>query len=376
MDINRNNYEDFFLLYADNELSKTERKVVEIFVQENPDLKEEFGMWKLSINTPDEDVKLMDKSFLLKKEPPFINENNYEEIFVRYHDNELSGEKRKETENFAAENSTFKTDFELIGKAKLIPDTSIVFPGKKSLYRKEKNGKVIPMILWRSMVAAVFIGFGLWITISYYNKNDVSQSVATTTNNNVQKSAIKDEKPDTNIVSQKPGKEDNNIVSSTKTTRPAAGIKKNKTEIEKPVLKEQKIKEEAVASNIIKTNNKPAEQKTNLPKPDVDYQLVASDKPVKDLPAIIEKTETPLAENNIAIQANKIDPDIQNVSHAKKASYLPDANINNQNYVFYDVSADEFRKSKVGGFLKKVTRVVERNNPIIRLLAERDIVAK
>ena len=61
MDINKNNYEEFFLLYADNELSKTERKVVEIFVQENPDLKEEFSMWKLAINTPDEDVKLMDK---------------------------------------------------------------------------------------------------------------------------------------------------------------------------------------------------------------------------------------------------------------------------------------------------------------------------
>src|SRR6185437_4053228 len=119
MDINRNNYEEFFLLYADNELSKTERKVVEIFVQENPDLKEEFSMWKLSINIPDEDLKLLDKSFLLKKEPPFINENNYEEIFVGYHDNELSDVQRKEVQNFVKENSKLKPGFELIGKAKL-----------------------------------------------------------------------------------------------------------------------------------------------------------------------------------------------------------------------------------------------------------------
>lgn len=375
MDINRNNYEDFFLLYADNELSKTERKVVEIFVQENPDLKEEFSMWKLSINIPDEDLKLLDKSFLLKKEPPFINENNYEEIFVGYHDNELSDVQRKEVQNFVTENSKFKPGFELIGKATLIPDNSIVYPDKKSLYRKEKNGKVIPMILWRSMAAAIVVGFGLWITISYYNKDGVSKPVATTTNNNVQKSSIKQTKPDTNILGKHPGKEDNNIASSTKTTGPAT-IKKNETETEKPVLKEQKIREQLIANNHRKTTDKPAEQNINIPNPDVDYQLATSDKPVKDLPAIIAKIENPLAENHIAMQANKIDPDIQNVSQAKKASYLSDANSNNQNYVFYDVSADEFRKSKVGGFLKRVTRVVERNNPITRLLAERDIVAK
>ena len=375
MDINRNNYEEFFLLYADNELSKTERKVVEIFVQENPDLKEEFSMWKLAINTPDEDVKLMDKSFLLKKEPPFINENNYEEIFVRYHDNELSDLQRKEVQNYVAENSKFKPGFELIGKAKLIPDNSIVYPGKKSLYRKDKNGKVIPMILWRMMAAAIFIGCGLWISISYYNKNGVSKPMATTINNKIQKSAIKEEKPDTNIVNKKPRKEDKNIASSTKTTRPAT-IKKNETETEKPVSKEQKIREQLIANKERKRMDKPAKQNINIPKPDIDYQMATSDKPVKDLPAIIEKTETPLAENHIAMQANKIDPGIQNVPQAKKASYLSDANSNNQNYVFYDVSADEFRKSKVGGFLKKVTRVVERNNPIMRLLAERDIVAK
>ncbi|HUZ57685.1 MAG TPA: hypothetical protein VMU83_02780 [Hanamia sp.] len=367
MNINRNNYEEFFLLYADNELSKTERKVVEIFVQENPDLKEEFSMWKLSVNSPDEGVKLLDKSFLLKKESSFINENNYEEIFVLYYDNELSTEQKKETENFIIENSKFKEDFELIGKAKLIPENSIVYTGKKQLYRKEKSGRKIPMILWRSIAAAIFIGFGLWITVSYFNKKEVSQSVATTKNSNAHKPVIKEVTPGTKSVNQKPGKEENNMASSTKTTEPSR-IKKNETEVEKPVLKEQKINEQTIANNDAKANNKPAELKINTTKTNDDSQLAASAKPVKDLPAIIEKNKTPLTDNHNAMQTPKIDTDIQNGRpKVQTASYVSDADASNQNYVFYDVPAEEFRKSKVGGFLKKVKRVVERNNPINRL---------
>ena len=243
MNINRDNYEEYFLLYADNELSKTERKVVEIFVQENPDLKEEFSMWKLSINIPDEDLKLLDKTFLLKNEPAFINENNYEEIFVLYHDNELSLLQKTETEKFITQNTKYKTEFELIGKAKLTPDNLIVYPDKKKLYRKEKSGKVIPLILWRALAAAVFIGFGLWITISYSNKNGISQPAATATNNNVHKPAIKEAEPDKNIIAQKPGKEDSSIASSTKTTGPS-GLKKDAIEIKNRAVKEQREKEE------------------------------------------------------------------------------------------------------------------------------------
>ena len=61
---------------------------------------------------------------------------------------------------------------------------------------------------------------------------------------------------------------------------------------------------------------------------------------------------------------NKAEP----VADAQNASYVQNANDNNQNYVFYDITTEEFRKTKVGGFLKKVKRVIVRNNPISRLL--------
>jgi cytoskeletal protein RodZ len=374
MTINRNNYEEFFLLYADNELSKTERKIVEIFVQENPDLKEEFSMMKLTINSPDKKVTLLDKSFLLKKEPPFINENNYEENFVLYHDDELSEEQKIETEKFIVENPILKTDFELIGKSKLSPEISVVYPGKKRLYRKEKSGKVIPMILWRSLATAVFVGFGLWIIISYLNKSQVHQPVATTVNNGLQKSPEKQTQPDTNIISKKPAKEENGVVSSIKTTEPEK-IEQKKKEVEKPALKEQKIKEESIAVNDAKPE-KGAAKKIIVTTIDANHQLAVPDQQSQKLTDVIEKVETPIAINSEPTRSNEIKTGAPNAAHAQTVSYVTDAGVNNQNYVFYDVTTDEFNRSKVGGFLKKVKRVVERNNPITRLLTEGDLVTK
>jgi hypothetical protein len=96
MNINLNNYEEYFLLYIDNELSKQDRNEVASFLQSHPELQEEFDSLQFTFNTPEEEISLSDKSFLLKNEPStFINESNYEEHLVAYHDNELNEEESK-----------------------------------------------------------------------------------------------------------------------------------------------------------------------------------------------------------------------------------------------------------------------------------------
>jgi hypothetical protein len=52
MDINRNNYETFFLLYLDRELKPEEVLKVEKFLTENPDLQKEFAILKQTILLP------------------------------------------------------------------------------------------------------------------------------------------------------------------------------------------------------------------------------------------------------------------------------------------------------------------------------------
>jgi hypothetical protein len=67
MDINRNNYETFFLLYLDRELSLADRQAVEKFLIENTDLQKEFALLQQTIFSP-ADMILDDKESLLRKE--------------------------------------------------------------------------------------------------------------------------------------------------------------------------------------------------------------------------------------------------------------------------------------------------------------------
>ena len=114
MNITRNNYEEYFLLYADKELAADEKNMVEMFVQQNPDLEEEFIMLQQSVIKPD-NIILEDKSALFRKEE-FIDHNNYEEIFLLYTDNELSLSEIEETEKFVLSNTALQAEFTLLQK--------------------------------------------------------------------------------------------------------------------------------------------------------------------------------------------------------------------------------------------------------------------
>jgi hypothetical protein len=67
MEINRNNYETFFLLYLDRELSPPERQDVEKFLGENADLQKEFLLLQQTILIPAETI-FEQKELLFRKE--------------------------------------------------------------------------------------------------------------------------------------------------------------------------------------------------------------------------------------------------------------------------------------------------------------------
>jgi hypothetical protein len=165
--INRHNYEEFFLLYVDNELNVAERKAVEDFVQQNPDLEEELVMMMQSVLRPDRNIVFGNKESLLKNKPAngLVNESNYEEYFVLYGDNELSNEEKDLVEQFVYKHPRYQAEFELIQQARFIPEHAALYPDKNELYRTEGDHRVIPFGWWKIAAAAIvvlFLGVAAW----------------------------------------------------------------------------------------------------------------------------------------------------------------------------------------------------------------------
>ena len=188
--INRNNYEEYFLLYIDNELDAASKLLVENFVQQNADLEVELQMLNQLKALPDE-IVFDDKEILLRTEGNSINEANYEEYFLLYIDNELSATKRAEVEMYVLQHPKLQDEFTTLKQAVFTAE-NINYGDKQTLYRTEKR-RVVPIKIWRLAAAAIFIGvsaFGVWLSqqsssnievasVKPHQQNQLKENIAT-----------------------------------------------------------------------------------------------------------------------------------------------------------------------------------------------------
>jgi hypothetical protein len=192
MIINRHNYEEFFILYLDNELNSADRRLVEAFIEQHPDLGEELQLLEQTRLELDPAVVFDGKESLMK---PVglgqINADNQEEWLVQYIDNELDNEQKAAVEIYAANNPSVKTELELLLKTKLRPENSITFFNKESLYRREESPvrRLLPLRFWR-VAAAVLLFIALTIGgYVIFNNNNKPEGGLAKINTGAKKSA-------------------------------------------------------------------------------------------------------------------------------------------------------------------------------------------
>ena len=190
--INRQNYEEFFLLYADGELSAADKQAVELFVQENIDLTDEFAVYQQT-KLPIEHFAFEDKNTLYR----FAEKNRdiaaYEEAFLLALDNELTPKEKDTLDIFLSEHPFFQETFSQLTQTKL-PIEVVLFPDKSSLYRKEEK-PVIYLYRWKIAIAAALVGLVvlLWTIVPDYRtpgvlvakKSDTEKIITPSKNGNV-----------------------------------------------------------------------------------------------------------------------------------------------------------------------------------------------
>lgn len=165
--VDRHNYEEYFLLYIDNELNAEQKLAVENFITQNEDLRPEFEMLQqatLSLDT----IHFERKESLLKKESG-ISINNYEEYFLLSVDDELADHEKESVEKFVLQHPRLQDEFILLNKTKLKPET-IVFKNKEALLRKER--RVAPLFWMKISIAAAVIGIVAFSWFALYDNNN------------------------------------------------------------------------------------------------------------------------------------------------------------------------------------------------------------
>jgi hypothetical protein len=337
MELNINNYEEYFLLYADNELSVEAMKQVEAFVRDNPVLKEEFDSIQKTVLTADTTIEFNDKSLLFKK-PSSFDSRSHSENFILYHDGELSRTEEEMVEKLVKEEEGLKKEFDLIKRVRIEAET-IIFPDKRSLYKKETDDRVIP-IWWRWAAAAILLGFGIWGGAKYFETPAPSHEVVKeikhpARSNNLptpinKEQVVKDQKP---VPVSIPGTDKQNDI-------PVLRVKHDN---KSPVINKNNDLKRSDENVAIDLNNK---------EKDLANTLKDLQKTVNEVVKNLDNLKTSKTEEQPADQEYKV----------TNASYTQDNNTkSDDDYAFYNVPQRQFDKTKIGTLIKKTKRIVIRN---------------
>lgn len=342
MNINRDNYEEYFLLYADNELSAAEKNIVELFLADNPDLKEEMRMLQQAILEPEE-VLFENKGNLLK--PQSLDTEIQQQLLLLL-DNELAVNEKQHIESLIKNDEAVKKEWNLLQQTKLSAADAIVFADKESLYKKE-SGRVVPFSWWR-LAAAILIGFGLWGAVSYFNKRTTALPAAETASGT---DKVNPAEKTTSITDQN--------IPANSTIEKEAGT--------------TAIKQNGYSNNTLPENKKLPQSRTSKEK----NEMVLQQRENNNLPTLVletlnntsgDKTETanvPPEKKEIKNEPGSTDP-LENKITAPDTyavnTVFADNNDNKKNFARFDEEEDDDKpkKTKIGGFFKKVKRVLER----------------
>lgn len=352
MNINRNNYEEYFILYMDNELNSEERRSVETFVQLHPDLQEELELLMQTKLVPDENIVFTHKEDLTFSSS--ITLLNYEEWLVAYIDNELTPGQKINVEAFLTANPSIQQEFFLLQQTKL-PLEIIEFPYKDSLYRKEEK---VRRIAWKRIAAAAVLlltagSVALLVTNSNGTtdpeKGNVAANPAATIKENVgqQSATINNSGQLVENVTKE------NTQQTEATTQPVLVKQETKENIRKEIKQNNQLPVAEKDQPAMVTN-----KSNNLPAPDFNPNVIATNQnnKIQQPELIANNYDKPLKQNDNKSTVTPPANDTYNNTNDPIAA-------KQNNDVIY-ASDNTGKKGKLRGFFRKVTRTFEKRTNI------------
>lgn len=357
MNINRNNYENFFLLYADGELRADERKAVEDFIAENEDLRIELEMLQATV-LPAEEILFADKSFLYKE---IIFDSKIQEQLLLKIDDELTGKQLADINTLLATNAVATWEYNLLLKTKLDAKEKIIFEEKHLLYKKERDNVVVfGWLRWAA--AAILVGFGLFFGLKFFDNNSTKLGTEIAT-----KTTIENKNGNTTLPINNESTDEQNIASIIPLHKK---VKESSTSIENNNIIENievnSRKEKQDIKNIVPPKNIQTQEINKISNIKEQEQIVTIKKEniiqpqqkiiVKEIPqeqiasiSVTEKIKSLIVANENIVPLEDTYAKTVALSNTEKS----------ENKILY-MDEDDVKRSKAGGFFKKVKRFVTR----------------
>ncbi|OFX62330.1 MAG: hypothetical protein A2046_07385 [Bacteroidetes bacterium GWA2_30_7] len=188
MNINRDNYEQYFIDYYDENLSKSQIDELFIFLEANVDAKNEFFAYSQEIILIPENISFDAKNQLKQiTNDTVISKDNFEKFCVAQIEDDLNKHQQLEFEQFVNTQEIYLKEYNLYKKTILKVDENIVFNHKHELKHYAINKIKPSRIYWfaSAIAASILLYFMLKI-----NNNEPEKILSNNSNN------IKIEKPD------------------------------------------------------------------------------------------------------------------------------------------------------------------------------------
>jgi hypothetical protein len=223
ININRHNYESFFIDYLDGNLNHHEVAELMFFLSENSDLEAELESLR-EFGLKDKIKKFPSKS-KLKKDDGSISGSFIDDECIAKIEGDLNLKELHEFNSKLDNNLELQFNFLKLNKVVLIKDKSVYFPNKESLKRSVKTINLKPYYRYAAvLIPAIIISVFYLIPNNTVNTNN-SQYVA---NNNVVTEQVEN-----NIISDNQGFK---IIKKETPSIVAKSINKEKQEVKKQVI--------------------------------------------------------------------------------------------------------------------------------------------
>jgi hypothetical protein len=339
MEITQHNYEHYFLMYIDNELSAEEMAAVNDFIMQHPNYANKLEALQ--------QLKISPATLIYENKFSLYKLSEQDEQCITYLENEMTNEEKASFESEISTDIFLQTNVKQWQATFITPPTTIeIAPNfKNSLYKKSAQIKplwaTVTFKRWASVAAILVVVIGL----NLFNTQNKQESPSFTNNN-----GVKTELNNTAVIEMNNGTDIN-------ATKSATAFNKIKKEILLPIVNTSaQAQNENANSKLNSLNNKNIDAPNNhiaialLAKEDIHTKTI-------DETITLTKEILPTSISNV-IEEAKNNIEANTPTQVQYSNIDTDEEERSINIANLEIDGAKFRE-----FSRKITTLFKRNKP-------------